>query len=317
MDKEQKPDIVPELLGQMLDCVGSPVFAKGRDHRFVYLNKAAADFLGHTNEVMLGKTDTAFFPEEQVRVFWERDDEVFRTGKEDVNEETITDAAGRRHTIVTRKRLFRDHNGDQFLVGVINDITELREANTKLSLFRNVLEHSNDAMFILAPETGAVLDVNDTACLRLGYAREELLKMSVPDFSTVLDAAGNWRALSEKALASGSLLQESVHKRSDGSTFPVEVSVSSAVLDDRKYILVSARDITDRKRMQEAVNEVNTLRGLIPICAKCKKIRDDKGFWQKVETYLEKRSNARFTHGLCKDCMHELYGKESWFKDES
>jgi hypothetical protein len=72
----------------------------------------------------------------------------------------------------------------------------------------------------------------------------------------------------------------------------------------------------ERRKMEETMKEVDTLRGLIPICAKCKSVHDDKGFWQKVEIYLEKHSSARFTHGLCKDCLKELYGKESWFKKE-
>lgn len=74
--------------------------------------------------------------------------------------------------------------------------------------------------------------------------------------------------------------------------------------------------ITKNTQLEDALREVRTLQGLIPICANCKKIRDDKGFWQKVEVYLEERSNARFTHGLCEDCIQKLYGKEKWFKDK-
>jgi hypothetical protein len=74
--------------------------------------------------------------------------------------------------------------------------------------------------------------------------------------------------------------------------------------------------IAKNTQLEETLKEVRTLQGLIPICANCKKIRDDKGFWQKVEVYLEERSNARFTHGLCEDCIQKLYGKEKWFKDK-
>lgn len=54
--------------------------------------------------------------------------------------------------------------------------------------------------------------------------------------------------------------------------------------------------------LQKALNEVRTLRGLIPICAKCKKIRDDKGFWQQVEVYVHNHTEANFTHGFCPEC---------------
>ena len=303
------------ILQQMLDCVGSPVFAKDRAHRFLYLNEAAAKFLGHPNEEMVGRTDTDFFPEAQVRVFWEKDDEVFRSGKESVNEEQLTDAAGVSHTIVTRKRVFKDGEGNAVLVGVINDITAMRKAHSELSMFRKLLENSNDSIFIVSPPDGAFLDVNETACRRLGYPRATLLRMTVRDIEETADGADGWRDLKAKIIASENLLLVGRHKRADGTTFPVEVSVSKAEIDGKTYILANARDISERKKMEEAMSEVDDLRGLIPICAKCKKIRDDKGFWQKVETYLEKHSSARFTHGLCKECMHELYGKESWFRE--
>jgi PAS domain S-box-containing protein len=304
------------ILEQMLDCVPSPVFAKDKKHRFLYLNKAAADFLGHPSGEMLGKTDTDFFPAEQVRVFWEKDDKVFQSGTEDVNEENLTDAAGEKHTIITRKRVFRDGEGKDILVGIINDITAMRKAHSELSMFRKLLENSNDAIFIVDPRDGAFLDVNETACRRLGYPRETMLRMTVPDIEETAAGANGWSDLKGKVMTAENLLIAGRHRRADGSTFPVEVSVSKAEVDAKTYILANARDITERKKMEEAMREVDALRGLIPICAKCKKIRDDKGFWQKVETYLEKHSNARFTHGLCKDCMHELYGKESWFREE-
>ncbi len=68
-------------------------------------------------------------------------------------------------------------------------------------------------------------------------------------------------------------------------------------------------------KLEETLKDVRTLQGLIPICAQCKKIRNDKGYWQKVEVYLEEHSQARFTHGLCEDCMQKLYGHEKWFKE--
>jgi len=53
------------------------------------------------------------------------------------------------------------------------------------------------------------------------------------------------------------------------------------------------------------LNEINQLRGLLPICAKCKKVRDDKGYWRQIEQYVQERSDAVFSHGLCPDCAQE------------
>ena len=62
--------------------------------------------------------------------------------------------------------------------------------------------------------------------------------------------------------------------------------------------------ITELKR---TLGEVKTLKGFIPICASCKKIRDDKGFWDQIETYISKHSEAKFSHGICPGCMKKLY----------
>ena len=59
--------------------------------------------------------------------------------------------------------------------------------------------------------------------------------------------------------------------------------------------------------LQSAIEHIKTLRGIIPICASCKKIRDDKGYWQQVEAYVSRHTEAQFSHGVCPDCMKKLY----------
>ena len=69
------------------------------------------------------------------------------------------------------------------------------------------------------------------------------------------------------------------------------------------------------KQLQEALANVTSLRGLLPICASCKKIRDDKGYWNQLEHYLSKHANLEFSHGICPECREKIYansiGKES------
>ena len=66
----------------------------------------------------------------------------------------------------------------------------------------------------------------------------------------------------------------------------------------------SNRDITEQIKAQE---ELKTLKGLLPICASCKKIRDDEGYWTQLETYIHDHSQAEFTHSLCPSCAKKLY----------
>jgi hypothetical protein len=69
--------------------------------------------------------------------------------------------------------------------------------------------------------------------------------------------------------------------------------------EEEKDVLIS--------ELQKALDEVKTLRGFIPICASCKKVRDDKGYWQQVEDYISAHSEAVFSHGICQECERKLY----------
>ena len=107
---------------------------------------------------------------------------------------------------------------------------------------------------------------------------------------------------------------EICHRKKDGTVFPVEISAGVFEVAGRKYILAIDRDITERRsaeqereklilELRDALDKIRTLRGLIPMCAWCKKIRDDKGYWKRVEVYIKEHSDASFTHGICPDCM--------------
>jgi hypothetical protein len=61
--------------------------------------------------------------------------------------------------------------------------------------------------------------------------------------------------------------------------------------------------------LQKSLSEIKTLRGIIPICSFCKKIRDDKGYWDQVEVYVRQHTEANFSHSICPECAEEHYGK--------
>jgi PAS domain S-box-containing protein len=95
-----------------------------------------------------------------------------------------------------------------------------------------------------------------------------------------------------------------------------EGEVCNAAISDiteRKQAEATLQEVTNERetlvrRLQYALDNVKTLQGLIPICSNCKKIRDDKGFWNQVEGYIMKHSDASFTHGVCPECERKLYG---------
>jgi DNA repair exonuclease SbcCD ATPase subunit len=98
----------------------------------------------------------------------------------------------------------------------------------------------------------------------------------------------------------------------------LEEMVENRTADLRKINEELKQEITERKRaeedrekliheLQDALASVRTMRGLLPICASCKKIRDDKGYWKQIESYIRDHSEAEFTHGICPECMKKLY----------
>jgi PAS domain S-box-containing protein len=134
----------------------------------------------------------------------------------------------------------------------------------------------------------------------------------------------------EEAVKTGRSCTREIYSRENGRWFESMVfGTEYRPPDGGVAYLHLIRDITERKqaeqslveqerRLEEAVEErtaelkktmaeVKVLGGLLPICASCKKIRDDKGYWNQLESYIQEHSGAEFTHGLCPDCVLKLY----------
>lgn len=105
-----------------------------------------------------------------------------------------------------------------------------------------------------------------------------------------------------------------------GPSTPIDYTAARIREDDGSLagVVVVFRDITPRRQMEEdrerlirqlrgALDNVKTLRGLLPVCASCKKIRDDKGYWEAVDAYLVKQGLGNVSHSLCPDCIRQLY----------
>ena len=65
--------------------------------------------------------------------------------------------------------------------------------------------------------------------------------------------------------------------------------------------------LKEREKVQKAIEEIKQLSGLLPICSSCKKIRDDKGYWNQIESYISAHSEAQFSHSICPDCARTIY----------
>jgi hypothetical protein len=104
-----------------------------------------------------------------------------------------------------------------------------------------------------------------------------------------------------------------LHQQSRRKTEELESRVAERTADLAKTNAALQAESTERARLiqelQKALANVKSLSGLLPICAGCKKIRDDNNYWHQVEIYVQKHSEATFTHGLCPDCIKKYYPK--------
>jgi len=138
-----------EFLDKIISSIGDPIHVKDRQHRVILINDAACRLFDLSREEILGKTAYELFPDKEMAdISWQKDEEVFRTGRENVNEETNTYAPKKTLTVLVRKTLYRDTAGNQFLVGITTDITDRKRAemallqtNKKLNLLSSITRH--------------------------------------------------------------------------------------------------------------------------------------------------------------------------------
>ena len=114
------------------------------------------------------------------------------------------------------------------------------------------------------------------------------------------------RKISEQQLKKAhDTLEEKVHERTQ------QLSRTVSELQDTNMALKESE-----QNYKKAYEQVKTLSGLLPICAHCKKIRDDQGYWNQIESYIEDHSDVAFSHSLCPHCTRELYGNEDWYQEQ-
>jgi PAS domain S-box-containing protein len=204
----------------------------------------------------------------------------------------------------------------------LNEAAERREhrrAEQARAHLAAIVASTEDAI-ISTTIDGTVVSWNAAAERIFGHTDSDVMGKSIIQL-----APENLRAeiqqLHDKILRSERILKYDTQRiRKDGTVIHVSLTISPIrdQFGEITSISTIARDITDKKRVEQeredllqhlrqALADVKTLSGLLPICSGCKKIRDDQGYWQQVEIFIRRHSDAEFTHGFCPDCMRALY----------
>jgi len=184
--------------------------------------------------------------------------------------------------------------------------------------FSKAFHSSFYALTLTRLSDGQIVEVNEGFVRITGYPATEVLGQTTEGlhiWDRQEDRVAVVKELSEKGKVHG---REFVFRRRSGELLTGLFSADMIYINNEPFILASISDITERKmgemererlihELQEALAKVKQLSGFLPICASCKKIRDDQGYWTQIEAYIRDHSEAEFSHGICPECMKKLY----------
>jgi PAS domain S-box-containing protein len=292
--------------------------------KVVFMNTAGAKLLGAaTPDELIGKPVMDFLHPDYWEIVKERIRQIREEGRgTPLIEEKFVRLDGTVVDVEVAAIPFTYQNKPAVQV-IVRDITErkqVEEAIRKSELqFRLVWESSADGMR-LTDEQGTVVMVNEAFCRMVGKPKEAMEGKPLSVIYTEEQQAHILRRHQERFRArTVSPHFERELTLWNGTKVWFEVSNSFFELEGHIPLLLGIfRDITERKRageererliheLQDALAHVKQLSGLLPICASCKKIRDDGGYWHQVEQYVMEHTEVKFTHGVCPECMKKLY----------
>ncbi|WP_339102655.1 ATP-binding protein [Haloterrigena salinisoli] len=245
LENERTRRELEEIYGRISDAF----FALDGDWNFTYLNERAHELINPEGRTLVGKYVWDEFPEAMSQQF-KTEYERAMYDQETVSFEEYYPAP------LDSWFEVRAYPSETGLSVYFRDVTERKERERELELFRTLLDYSNDSVLVIDPQSGRFLDANETACRRLGYDRAELLDLTVPEMDHVFDDIGDWRSHVEDVKAQGSMTITGEHVRKDGTTFPAEVNVAHVELD-QEYMIAIARDITEHRQRERELEESN------------------------------------------------------------
>jgi len=143
------------------------------------------------------------------------------------------------------------YEGKKAIQVFARDITEEVRAHESLEVFRNLVDQTNDALFVVDPPTSRILDVNEKACTSLGYSREELIGLRIVDVEEIFAGLEDWLVHVQELRRTGTQIVQGRHRRKDGTSFPVEVSIKHIRRGPEEYMVGVARDMTERKELEQ------------------------------------------------------------------
>jgi PAS domain S-box-containing protein len=316
------------LLRTLIDNLPDAVFVEDLECKKIIANPVELRYMGAQSEAeVIGKTDNEFYPADTAAVYITAATAIMKSGVPHIDPEGIfIDKQGNKLNVVHYSIPLHDEHGNvSGLVGVTHDITALKRVQEALQnerkILRTLIDNIPDAIYIKDDKYRKVIanlaDVHNMGLQSeaevLGKDDYELFPKEMADIFTADD---------QSVIQTGKPVIEREEYLIDGEGQKHFLLTTKLPFRDEQNQIIGligiGRDITKRKmveeererlikELQDAVADIKVLSGLVPICSSCKKIRDDKGYWTQLEGYIQAHSQAKFSHGVCPDCMKKLY----------
>jgi PAS domain S-box-containing protein len=294
-------------------------------------NLRGATMLGMERGKLAGRRFSQFIAKDDQDVFYLHRQKLFETKTKQICELKLTQKDETEFYAQLESYAVKDETGNYSAIRTcLSDITERKQADLALIATKQEIESIvktvPDIIYRLDP-SGRLSFVSDSV-KRYGYQPEELIGTNVMKLVYPADKAKTVHRIKERrtgARSTKSFETRLTTKNQTAVSFEVFIISAEGMYSPKKFGLGTflgtqgiARDITAHKqaeeereklhaKLQEAFDNIKTLKGLLPICANCKKIRDDKGYWNHIEAFIRARSDAEFSHSICPDCAKELY----------
>jgi len=257
------------LMEALEENIPDTIYFKDAQGRFINLCKAHVRAFNLVNKrEVIGKTDFDFFTDEHARAAFEDEQKIIRTGEPIINKEEKETWPDRPATwVLTTKMPLRDQQGAIVgTFGISRNITERKSAEEALrkseERYRLLFNSINDAVFVheLTAEglPGKIIEVNDVACERLGYTRDELLRMGPLDI-VAPESAAIAPEIMVRLKAEKYAVWEGIYVSKAGLRIPVEISHHLFDMAGEATILATVRDITGRKQLEDNLEREKTL----------------------------------------------------------
>lgn len=271
---EKKLQESRDYLDKIINTVASPIFVKDDKLKFTLVNKALCALLGLSADKLIGNTGYEHFPVEQNEVFLAKDKEVLNSGKENISEEFLTDGNGDIRSIITRKTLYTDLEGNKFIVGIINDVTERIKLEDELvkqnDYIKMILDNFPIGIATNEIDSGKVTYINRKFSEIYGWPKEEFAYINF-FFEKVFPDMEYRQLLQTKILAdlSSGDIERMNWDNLKITTKAGEHRIVNAVnipLKDQNIMVSTVQDITKRKKAEdEFKNKVDELNQTISL----------------------------------------------------